>query len=311
MSRDPDYAMADAQVRARKLEAAISALDEDDLAVSGLKVALHLVRSQAQVPSAWFGRRSSSHGPRSVSIGCARRWSKPSRRSSQRKRRFATKKPFSKMESPALQLFKREAGRAEQPSPVPPTAPAHFATELAMLREYVQELRPERDDLRAELSTGGGGPGKSVEEDKDAGNPLSHLMITDKDQVSSTVWGGGSILLKPPFPHPWGAGRGRAHQSEPEQVWFSCSHPLIQFGVNPFTNQRGLVGSGFNPPSKRGLFKMDLNFKPVEPFEHKGTGEEGLINPSPVTKGGSVQPWGLVSNLFFWLFGTCCNLRMF
>ena len=41
--------MADAQVRVLKLEAAISALGEDDPAVSGLKEALQRARSQAQV----------------------------------------------------------------------------------------------------------------------------------------------------------------------------------------------------------------------------------------------------------------------
>ena len=48
VSRDPDQAVADAQVRVGKLEAAIAARGEDDSAVLGLKDALERVRCQAQ-----------------------------------------------------------------------------------------------------------------------------------------------------------------------------------------------------------------------------------------------------------------------
>ena len=158
-----------------KLEAAISALGEDDPAVSGLEEALQRARSQAQVrplSQRMRGPRSLLPEPRSVSRKCARRWSKPSRQSLLHRRRFA-KRPFSNGVS-RLAALQEEAGRANQPNFVPPTPPAHFTIELATLRECVQELRRERDDLRVELATVGG-RGELAKEDENVGEPFSRF----------------------------------------------------------------------------------------------------------------------------------------
>ena len=86
-----------------------------------------------------------------------------------------------------LAALPEEAGRADQPTFVSPTVPAHFATELAMLRECVQELRRERDDLRAELATVGGREENRPKKTRTLANPSPDLMITDQELVSSTV----------------------------------------------------------------------------------------------------------------------------
>ena len=93
---------------------------------------------------------------------------------------------LSKMEFLVSQLFKRRPG-VDQPTSVSPTVPAHFATELAMLRECVQELHRERDDLRAELATVGGREENRPKKTRTLANPSPDLMITDQELVSSTV----------------------------------------------------------------------------------------------------------------------------
>ena len=85
-----------------------------------------------------------------------------------------------------LAALQEEAGRADQPNVVPPTVPAHFATELAMLRECVQELRRERDDLRAEIATVGGRENRP-KKTRTLANPSPDLMTTDQELVSLTV----------------------------------------------------------------------------------------------------------------------------
>ena len=82
-----------------------------------------------------------------------------------------------------LAALKEESERADQPNSVPPTAQVHFATELAMLREW-QELLRERDDLRAELATVGGREENRPKKTRTLANPSPDLMITDQELES-------------------------------------------------------------------------------------------------------------------------------
>ena len=74
-----------------------------------------------------------------------------------------------------LNALQEESRRAPQCGPVPPVTPVHFATELATLRECVQELRRERDELKAELCAVGGR--EPVQENQDFGNPCARSDV--------------------------------------------------------------------------------------------------------------------------------------
>ena len=159
VSRDPDQVVSEAQSRAVKLEAAITALGENDPAVPRLREELQRVRSQAQVRPmdqriTWtqeFIARAQKRveGMRTDLVKAQEAVAKA-------QETLRHEEALLRDGEARLVARQEESRRAPQCGPVPPVTPVHFATELATLRECVQELRRERDELKAELCAVGG-----------------------------------------------------------------------------------------------------------------------------------------------------------
>ena len=140
--------------RVGKLEVAISALGEDDPAVTGLKEALRQARSQAQVR------------PVHDRTKATKMFIERSRKRVDSVREEITKAQAAVLEAQAkltkeeealedglkrLNSLQHEADGLSEQGP-PPTVPADFAREWAELRTCVQALQAEEDDLRAEVA---------------------------------------------------------------------------------------------------------------------------------------------------------------
>ena len=174
--------MVDAQVRVGKLEAAIATLGEDDAAVSGLKEALERARRQAHArPLHQRIQRTQDFVSRAT-----KRVEGMREEVARAQAQLRHEEALLHDEESLLVALKEEASRAAQPNPVepPPTVPAQFAAELTSLRECVQELRRERDDLRAELAAAGQEVNKP-RKTRTLATPCLDLMITN--QVQQTL----------------------------------------------------------------------------------------------------------------------------
>ena len=175
---NPDVAMADARERVSRLEAAISSLGDNDSATAGLKEALRQARLMAQVR------------PVEDRIAGTKMFIERSKKRIITLQEAVVKAQAAVVEAQAKLVAEEEALRdGEQrlvtldreasclPQQPPPTVPADFAQELAQLRASVQELRRERDDLRAEMSKRG--DKRSRGRSRSLANPSSDLITGD------------------------------------------------------------------------------------------------------------------------------------
>ena len=148
VSRDPDKVVSEAQSRVVKLEAAITALGENDPALPRLREELQHVRSQAQVRPVdqritWtqeFIARAQKRveGMRTDLVKAQEAVAKA--------QETLRHEEALLRDGEARLVALQESRRVSQCGPVSPVTPVHFATELATLRECVQELRRERDE---------------------------------------------------------------------------------------------------------------------------------------------------------------------
>ena len=171
--------MANARARMSKLEAAMSAVGEEDPIYPGLLEAFKKVRAQTQtkpVRDRIAGQNSFWSAPGNVSKVAVMTWRK----------RVALVAAEAKLVS---DLRQEEAGGGVQESP-PATIPANFAQELAQLRDFVSELERERDELRMELA------GRALEDarprktNKSLSTPSLELEPV-RSQVGSAAQGSG------------------------------------------------------------------------------------------------------------------------
>ena len=166
-------------------EAAIAALGEDDPAAPGLMEVLERVRSQAQL-------RPLEQRIQWIQEFVARA---TKRVEGMREALVKTQENLRHEEallhdgeSRLLAIKEEESRRAQQPNSVepPPKIPAQFAAELASLRECVQDLRRERDDLREELLAVGVQEENRFRKTRTLALSLA-LMITDLPQHPATL----------------------------------------------------------------------------------------------------------------------------
>ena len=185
VSRDPDQVVSEAQSRVVKLEAAISALGENDPAVPRLREELQRVRSQAQVVDqriTWtqeFIARAQKRveGMRTDLVKAQEAVAKA-------QETLRHEEALLRDGEARLVALQEESRRAPQCGPVPPVTPVHFATELATLRECVQQLLRERDELKAELCAVGGREESRSKKTRTLATPAPDLMLTDHDSLT-------------------------------------------------------------------------------------------------------------------------------
>ena len=188
VSRVPDQVVSEAQSRVVKLEAAISAFGDNDPAVPRLREELQRMRSQAQVRPVdqritWtqeFIARAQKRveGMRADLVKAQEAVAKA-------EETLRHEEALLRDGEARLVALQEESRRAPQRGPVPPVTPVHFATELATLRECVQELRRERDELKAELCAVGGGREESrSKKTRTLATPAPDLMVTDHDSLT-------------------------------------------------------------------------------------------------------------------------------
>ena len=150
---DPDTAMANARARMSKLEAAMSAVGEEDPMYPGLLEAFKKVRAQTQtkpVQDRIAGTELFLERGRKRVEGCRQDVEKAREALVAAEAKLLSEEDASQAEDRLRVLRQEAAAGGVQESP-PATIPANFAQELAQLRDFVSELQRERDELRTEL----------------------------------------------------------------------------------------------------------------------------------------------------------------